>query len=253
MFMIRGKYSMSLAPSSILRPHSPVSRDSPDRALIRTLAWDIVFNTTVPVVCYVVARWFLSTSEFLALAIATAFPLVKSGYDVSRRRELDPVTILVAIGLLTGIVPVFLGGDPRILLIRESFSTGAFGALCLLSLLLRRPLMFYFARYFVAGKDLVRRLAFNAQAEKPAPRRAYRLVTTAWGLVFVGEFMLRVALVYTSPAVVVLIVCPIVLGLATIVTIVWTFWYANRIGAEIVQLPSPTGDNRAARRESDAG
>jgi hypothetical protein len=54
-------------------------------------------------------------------------------------------------------------------------------------------------------------------------------MTTVWGLVFVGEFISRVWLVYTLRPTVVLSVAPIVTGFATIGTIVWTFRYAARV------------------------
>ena len=60
-------------------------------------------------------------------------------------------------------------------------------------------------------------------------RRAHRLVTVTWGLVYVGEFVLRIAFVYTLPAPVVLAIAPFSTGLATVGTIVWTFWYAYRV------------------------
>jgi hypothetical protein len=45
----------------------------------------------------------------------------------------------------------------------------------------------------------------------------------------VGEFVLRIALVYNLPAPVVLAISPFSTGLVTVGTIVWTFWYPHRI------------------------
>jgi hypothetical protein len=52
-----------------------------------------------------------------------------------------------------------------------------------------------------------------------------------WGLVYIGEFTVRVVLVYRAPAAVVLVIAPFLLGVATIVTVVWTFWFAYRVRA----------------------
>ena len=73
----------------------------------------------------------------------------------------------------------------------------------------------------------------NARWHNPAVRRAHRLVTVTWGLVYVGEFFLRLALVYHLPAPVVLAVTPFLTGLATVGAIIWTFWYASRIRRRI--------------------
>jgi hypothetical protein len=130
---------------------------------------------------------------------------------------------------VASVLAVLFGGDPHLLLIRESFFTGAFGLACLISLVLPRPLMFYFGRCFMAGRDIQKRDMFNARWQDPAVRRAHRLVTVIWGLVYVGEFVLRIALVYNLPAPVALAISPFSIGLATVGTIVWTFWYAYRV------------------------
>lgn len=160
---------------------------------------------------------------------ATTFPVLKSAYDLTRRRELDPVALLVLLGLVTSIIAVVASGDSRLLLIRESFFTGAFGLACLISLLFPRPLMFYFGRYFMAGRDSKKRQVFDARWHDPVGRRANMLVTVVWGLVYVGEFVFRVALVYRLPAAVVLAITPFLTGVATGGTIIWTFWYAYRV------------------------
>ena len=203
------------------------------RPIVVALAWDIALNATIPVACYVLAKRFYSATELTALIIATVFPLIKSGVDFTRRRELDPVAVLVLLGLATSILAIFLGGDARVLLIRESFFTGAFGIACLVSLRFPRPIMFYFGRYFMAGQDPHKREIFDAQWANPVARRAHRLITLVWGLVYVGEFTVRVVLVYRASAAVVLVIAPFLLGVTTIVTVIWTFWFADRVRARL--------------------
>ncbi len=204
-------------------------QNSPYRSLIISLIWGIVLNATIPVVCYFFAKMFVSPSELIALIFATAFPLLKSVYELLWRHELDPVTVLILLGIAASILAIFLGGDPRMLLIRESFFTGAFGAVCLISLIFPRPIMFYFGRFFMAGNDIKKREVFNAGWKNPSVRRTHRLVTSVWGMVYVGEFLVRIILVYNLPAAVVLIISPFIIGLSTIFTIIWTFWYVKKI------------------------
>src|SRR5262249_16646868 len=156
-------------------------------------------------------------SELTALIAATIFPTLKSIYELSCRRKLDPVAVTVFLGIATSILALFLGGDPRLPLIRESLFTGAFGAYCLLSLAFQRPVMFYFARYFVAGRDSQRRTAFEARAQQPQFRRGLQTVTAVWGGIYASEFVIRAILVYTLPTAVVLSVSPVMIGAATIV------------------------------------
>lgn len=203
------------------------------RPIVISLAWDVALNATVPLLFYLAAKRFLLASELTALLLATAFPVVKSAYELIRHREFDPVAAIVFLGIMTSIAALLLGGDPHILLIRESLFTAAFGITCLISLTFPRPIMFYFGRHFMAGKDRQRREIFEARWQNPAARRAHRLVTAVWGLVYVAEFVVRVALVYRMPAAVVLGVSPFLTGFATIAVIVWTFWYARKVRERI--------------------
>ena len=105
----------------------------------------------VPVVFYKLSKHYYSASEFTALVIAATFPLGKSAFELLIHRSFDPISIVVLLGITTDAVAILFGGSPRLLLIRESLFTGAFGVACFFSLLLPRPMMFYFGRYFFAG------------------------------------------------------------------------------------------------------
>ncbi|HXY31150.1 MAG TPA: VC0807 family protein [Gemmatimonadaceae bacterium] len=198
------------------------------RPLVLSLARDIALNTAIPVACYYLSKRFVSPSELTALLIATAFPTLKSIYDLIRDREIDPVAAVVLLGIVTSIVALYLGGDPRVLLVRESFFTGAFGVACLVSLAFPRPIMFYFARRFIAGREPERRAIFDSRWSYPIFRRSIRIVTAVWGVVYLGEFLVRVALVYGASTAVVLAVSPFLTGVATIAAIVWSFRYARK-------------------------
>ena len=235
---------MSSPGDQIREPPTQVDVASPSRPVVVSLAWDVALNATIPVGCYWFSKQFVSPSELIALVVATGFPLLKSGYDVARHREVDPVALLVLLGIAASMLALLAGGDPRLLLIRESFFTGAFGIACLISLTFPRPIMFYFGRYFMAGKDPQKRATFDARWQDPRARRAHRLVTVVWGLVYAGEFVVRVMLVYRASAPVVLVVSPFVTGVATILTVIWTFWYAFRVRAQIAPRSATDKDAR---------
>lgn len=205
------------------------------RPLIHSLTWDIVLNATIPFGCYYLSKALISPSELIALVVATAFPTLKSIYDLTRHQKVNPISIIVLLGIVTSIVALFIGGDPRILLIRESLFTGVFGVACLVSLLFPRPIMFYFGRHFMTGNDPEKRKVFDGRWHNPIVRHGHRLITAVWGIVYVGEFIARVILVYTLSSAVVLAVSPFVLGLATIATIIWTFRYAYNLRDQVAQ------------------
>jgi hypothetical protein len=94
------------------------------------IAWGIVLNAVVPVILYKLSKRYYSPSEFAALVMAALFPLGKSTFDLIRDRQLDPIAVVVLLGITTDGVALLFGGSPRLLLVHESILTGAFGAAC---------------------------------------------------------------------------------------------------------------------------
>lgn len=201
----------------------------PSRPPLGGIVWDMVLNAIIPVVLYKLSRRYLSTSEFTALMIAATFPLGKSIFNLVRRGQADPISIVVLLGIAFDGVALLFGGSVRLLLVRESWFTGAFGFARFISLLFPRPIMFYFARYFTAGTDPRRLARFNAAWQLPEVRFCHRLITSVWGTAFVGELILRIILIYNTSPATVLIASPILLGTLTTVTMVWAFSYGHRV------------------------
>jgi len=210
--------------------HARQLPDGPHRPKVLPMLLELAIDAGIPLGCYELSMRFLSRSEVVALLVASIFPTVKALLGLLRRRQLDPVSVLILLGLLFGLGALVFGGSPKLLLVRESLFTAAFGLACLISLLLRsrRPVMFFFGRFFAAGSDPLKRARFDQLWQFAGFRRVQRIITLVWGLVFVGEFTFRVVLIYTASPTTVLSVCPIVLGGATTLTALWTFSYAAR-------------------------
>jgi hypothetical protein len=189
----------------------------------------MVLNAVVPVILYSLSKRYYSPSEFTALVIAALFPLGKTAFDLLRHGQFDPISVVVLLGITTDGVALLFGGSPILLLARESMFTGAFGVACFASLLLPRPMMFYFSRYFIAGTDRERQARFNSAWQFREVRFCHRLITTVWGCVFVGELLIRLALIYRLPTALVLVISPILLGVLTIATMIWAFSYGHHV------------------------
>lgn len=217
------------------QPDSTMPGDPNRGGLIRS----IVLNAAIPLALYFLAKRFVTDSEFVALAIAAIFPLVGSLVGILRARRLDLFGVLALLGIGISMIGIALGGDPKILLIRESFLTAGLGIACFASfIVMPRPLMFYFGRQFSAAGDPAKTAAFDALWEIPGARRVFNRMTLVWGAMYTGEFLLRVVMVSILPIPVVLAASPVIFGGITIATIAWTIAYARRSQRE--------GEERAA-------
>lgn len=209
------------------KPSADVSRPP-----IGGIASTVALNAVVPVLLYEAARRYGSLSEYGALAVAAVFPIARSGFELLVRRQIDPIAILILLGIGADGVSISMGGSAGLLLVRESAFTGAFGLACFVSLLLPRPMMFYFGRFFFAGTDAVRVARFNSAWQFAEVRFTHRLITVVWGLAFVGDLLIRILLIVYLPASLVLIISPIVLGVMIVSVMTWLLRTVAEFGRE---------------------
>jgi hypothetical protein len=191
---------------------------------------DAVLNAAVPTIVYQIAHH-RGAGDVLALGLAAIFPAVVALIGIVRRRTLDPIAGIVLFGLAVSACAFAIGGGARVLLIRESFVTGALGLTCFASLLAPRPLMYYFGRWFETHGEAEAMRTYDLQWANPRFRAANRRITLAWGAAFSGEFVLRVAMALTLPTAAVLAAGPLVLAAITVATLAWTFSYVRRLRA----------------------
>jgi hypothetical protein len=163
-----------------------------------------------------------------ALTVSAVFPVIGIVWGFARTRSPDMIGIVSLVFIVVGVATSLISGDPRFILIKESLLTGVFGLVCLVSLLLPRPLMFYFGRQFAGGGDPARAAAFEAMWRYPRFRAVNRNMTVVWGVGYLAEAAVRVVLSFAVPIPVFLLVSPVLALGVTIALISWTLAYARR-------------------------
>ena len=213
-----------------------MSEQTSRSSVMRGLMISLIINVGLPLLIIRLLTQYAHTTELTALSVAAVVPLLSTVVELVRHRRLDIIAVFYLLGTLTSIIAIFLGGDARLLVIRESFFTGALGLACLLSLLLPRPLMFYVGRQMFAGNDTAKVANFNAAWQNPRARFVHRLITAVWGCVYVGEFILRVIIAYTLPPTLAFGLGSTILIIVTAGTFIWMFAYIRRVqqrGAQV--------------------
>lgn len=207
------------------RSEQPQAVAAPSR---RAVLHSLAIDGLCPLLTYVLLTSYVTgVSTVIPLAVGAIFPAANGLYGIVRRRHVDIIGAVVLVGIAVSIVATVIGGDPKLLLIRESFVTGALGLMCLLSLLWTRPMMFYIARQFSAGDDPAKVQAFNELWQYPRARRTFRVLTVVWALGWISEFGLRVIMVETLSIPHVLAISPIVFNGITVGLFAWTFAYVR--------------------------
>jgi hypothetical protein len=195
------------------------------------IALEILFNFVLPWACYRLAK--PSLGEVHAIMASAVPPIAWSLAEFARSRRVDAISVLVLGGIALALVGFALGGSPKLLLLRESLVTGAFGLAFIVSTLLGKPLVHVLVRASLSRRSSEERDEFEAQNAKPGFKRMMSVITLVWGTGLVAETAVRAALLFRLPVGRFLIVSPI-LGYGLIgLLMLWTFLYARAGGGKI--------------------
>jgi hypothetical protein len=172
------------------------------------LILEIIVNFLLPWLCYRYGepRW----GEAGALMFSALPPVLWSVLELLRFRRVDALSLLVLLGIALSLLAMLLGGDARLLLLRESLVTGLIGCAFLASLLMKRPLVFYLARATLARESEQGRQRFERLWEQGDFRGAIRQMTMWWGLGLSLEATARVYMAWTWKVERVLLVAPFI-------------------------------------------
>jgi hypothetical protein len=208
---------------------SPGMTTPPSAPSVRTILPSIVIDGVLPFITYeLLTRYVPGISDMSALAIGAVFPVVRGGIELVHRRTVDVIGAIVLAGITVSIVGIAVGGSPRMLLIRESFVTAALGVIALSSFAWKRPLLFYIGRQFTAGDDPEARARFDALWGIAGARRTFRVLTLVWAVGWLGEFALRLVMVFTLTLGQVLALSPFMFNGITLGLIAWTLAYVRQ-------------------------
>jgi hypothetical protein len=155
------------------------------------LAWDV----GLPLVGYY-GMHALGASDGTALLVATGLAGVRLLWVFARSRRVTwfGVVMLAVFGI--GLVLAVVGGDPRFILLKDSFTTGGVGIVFLLSLLAARPLTFAALQSWQPAKAVELDAMWD---DEPGVRRTFRISAIVWGVGLLLEAGLRVPLIYVLP------------------------------------------------------
>ncbi|MFM0731342.1 hypothetical protein PQQ52_12735 [Paraburkholderia sediminicola] len=201
---------------------------------------ELAVNFLLPWLAYRLALPHLG--ETGALIASAVPPIVWSLIELIRFRRVDALSMMVVAGIVLSVAAMALGGSPRMLLLRESLVSGAVGVVFLLSLPMRRPLIFYLARATVAREMEGGAARFEALwRERPALVSAMRLMTLVWGVGLTGETALRAWMALTWPIERFLVVSPFIgYGIYGALAL-WTLWYRKTMRSRVEAHVQPGG------------
>lgn len=181
----------------------------------RTVAVELILNCLVPWLLYSYLTDYRHWSEYHSLLAVSVIPAVVGVWELITRRQVDFIAVFSFVSIVIGVVLAAATSDVRLMQIRESYLTLAFGLAFLGSSLIGRPLC---ASLVAAqGDKTPKGPAIREELEKVgSPLRGFVFATNwLWGLVFVFEFGVKIWMIESLTIKQVLGWGPIVLGIMT--------------------------------------
>ncbi len=192
----------------------------------RTLLTTLIFDICGPLLTYRVLHG-LGVGDVAALIASGIPPAVGVALAAKRHRRLDVIGALVLLGVVIGSSLGLLTRDPRLVLLEGAVPTLLFSLTCLVSVLLRRPLMFVLLRA-IAGTRGITAAELRELGQDAAIRKDFSVVTLVWGYGFLVESLLKATVVLSSSTGLALTVSKVVAYPVAAVLLVWTGWYLRR-------------------------
>lgn len=160
----------------------------------------LVLDVAVPVGSYYLFRDGFGMSELAALGWSSVVPAVRTGWGVVRQRTVNGLPVLILAVNVVGVLLGFVAGDPRLMLAKESAVSSVIGIGILVSVALGKPMMSAGMKPWLVKGDAGREVALARLRSGSAEfRRAEWVFSVVWGVVLLGECVVRVVGAYTLP------------------------------------------------------
>ncbi|KAF9349303.1 hypothetical protein BGX26_012376 [Mortierella sp. AD094] len=177
------------------------------------LALSMFVDIVLPIILYYTLKSHISTLAALLISSAPPAIMVVVKYFIYRR--VDPLGLLIIFGFMLSAIVSVVDGDPRLLLLRDSFVTAATGLLFLGSLIPIKTKKFELkpvtygvsaqmmaaapkVRYFVNGKMIEQERSEFCWQWSHNYRSGMRLTTGLWGGALLVEFAIKLVMYFSS-------------------------------------------------------
>jgi hypothetical protein len=160
----------------------------------------LILDVAVPVGSYYLLKSGFGMSTMAALGWSSVVPAVRTVWSAVKERRANALAGLILFVNVVGLALSLVAGDPRLMLAKDSGVSSAIGIGILVSVKLGRPMMTAGMKPFLIKGDAARNAAWDRLvAGSPRFLKAERTFSLVWGVVLLGECVVRVVGAYTLP------------------------------------------------------
>lgn len=160
----------------------------------------LLVDVAVPVGGYYLLKDAFGMSTLAALGWSSVVPALRTGWSAVKERRVNAFAALILFVNVVGLLLSLVAGDPRLMLAKDSGVSSAIGLGILVSVALGRPMMTEGMKPWLVKGDAEREAAWARLVAGSADfRRAEKVFSVVWGVVLLGECVMRVVGAYTLP------------------------------------------------------
>lgn len=135
-------------------------------------------------------------SEVAGYLWASLVPVVGAIVYFLKSRVVSGASVCILAFNLLSAVAVFVGShDAKILLYKDCFVTGIIGVIFLATMVIGKPLAFYFGQRFATGGTPEGIAWWNSMWQYEGFRHSQRVINLIWGVVFLAEAIIKAILI----------------------------------------------------------
>ena len=224
------------------RPHGRASR-------VRQVAMILVFDLGGPLLAYTLLRSG-GMSTVAALIISGIFPALGIVIGALVDRRLDIIGVVVLAGLVVGTVAGLISNNARLYLVEGAVPSLVFALACLGTLRASKPLIYRFAVELL-GPDTSKGRDVIGAWQYPGFRRAFRVITAAWGVAYLIEVAARLVVVETTSTGIALLFSKLVPYAFALGLSLWTLLYGEHEKKKAEQLAAAAGTRAAVTADAE--
>jgi len=141
-------------------------------------------------------------------------------------RRLDIIGVVVLAGLLVGTVAGLVSNNARLYLVEGAVPSLVFALACLFSLRSAKPLIYRFAVELL-GRDTPKGREVVGAWQYPGFRRAFRVITAAWGVAYLIEVGVRLVVIESTSTGIALLFSKLIPYVCAFALSLWTLGYGE--------------------------
>jgi hypothetical protein len=206
---------------------------------MRTMLIGLLLDVGLPIIAYYGLRFF-GFDEYISLLAGSLVAGARTLYIAVKARKLDAFAVFMLVTFTFGLAMTFVTGDPRFLLVKDSFGTCLVGLIFLVTAFVGKPVVYYAARRFIGATPEKAAMLDQRYAEEPRFRQGFRTMSLVWAGGLLVEAAIRIPLIYLLPV-------DVMAGLSQLFSIgfiallfLWTMRFIRARRREGVYGPQPT-------------